>query len=225
MGITPEELSARYPVLYHMASHGAWPSIQRHGLLSTLALLDMFAEAEPRRTDLLSKQRLKSEAITHEVHGTAILRDQKPLSERNLARCLIGCSPARWYLTLNQRVFFWLNRDRLITLMSAKEYAGKPHTVLTLDSASLIKRHLKCIELAHMNTGNTRPFAHPRGPATFQSLKTYPYEQRKRRDDYSAVVELTVSYAVPDVREFVTRVEHATVRNGRYRRLDLVFER
>lgn len=225
MGIRPEELSARYPILYHMASHGAWPSIERHGLLSTFALLDLFEVAEPRRSDLLGKQRQASETLIHKVHGTAILRDQKPLSERNLTRCLINCSPAQWYLTLNQRVFFWLNRDRLITLMSAKEYAGKPHTVLTLDSAPLIARHLKCIELAHMNTGNTRPFAHPRGVETFKQPTTYPYEQRKRLNDYSAIVELTVRHSVPDVREFVTRVDHATIRNGNYRRLETMFER
>jgi hypothetical protein len=109
--------------------------------------------------------------------------------------------------------------------MSAKEYAGKPHTVLTLDSAPLIARHLKCIELAHMNTGNTRPFAHPRGVETFKQPTTYPYEQRKRLNDYSAIVELTVRHSVPDVREFVTRVDHATIRNGNYRRLETMFER
>jgi hypothetical protein len=188
-------------------------------------MLDLFEVAEQRRSVLLSKQRHKGETITRNIHGIAILRDQKPLAEPNLTRCLINCSPAAWYLTLNQRVFFSLNRDRLITLMSAREYAGKPHAVLTLDSASLITRHLECIELAHMNTGNTHPFAHPRGITTFLSPNTYPYERCKRPDDYHAVVELTVRHAVPDVREFVMKVEHATVRNGHYRRLETVFER
>ena len=37
-----ERLISRYPTLYHMAEDGSWESIQRHGLLSTSALLDRF---------------------------------------------------------------------------------------------------------------------------------------------------------------------------------------
>jgi len=38
----PELLIKTFPRLYHMADRDAWPSIQRHGLLSTTALLDLF---------------------------------------------------------------------------------------------------------------------------------------------------------------------------------------
>ena len=58
----------------------------------------------------------------------------------------------------NERVFFWLYRDRLYTLMSAAEYAGKKHAILQVDSASLVRRHEARIELAHMNTGTLAPF-------------------------------------------------------------------
>ena len=52
MGITHEEFVRRYPRLYHMAQVGSWPSIERNGLLSTSALLDLFqikGEARKRR--------------------------------------------------------------------------------------------------------------------------------------------------------------------------------
>jgi hypothetical protein len=154
--------------------------------------------------------------LRHPLHGTATLRDQKPLSRKSLERCLSDCTPEAWYGILNERVFFWLSRDRLKTLMSAAEYAGRMHTVLKLDTASLLAHHATKVELAHMNTGNTRPFAHPRGPSTFRSLNEYPYEARRRLGDYSAVVELTVLGGVPDIRDFVIRAEHATERNGIY---------
>ena len=38
-----------YPRLYHMAHAGSWPMIQRHGLLSTTALLDLFEIGGERR--------------------------------------------------------------------------------------------------------------------------------------------------------------------------------
>ena len=71
-------------------------------------------------------------------------------------------SAEEWYRTLNERIFFWLDRERLYTLMSAAEYVGKKHAVLQLDSASLVCRNEAHIRLAHMNTGNTRPYPHPR---------------------------------------------------------------
>jgi len=36
-GIPPVQLIALHPKLYHMASFGSWPTIERHGLLSTNA--------------------------------------------------------------------------------------------------------------------------------------------------------------------------------------------
>ncbi len=194
-----------------MARLGRWPGMQRHGLLSTRSLLDRFEVPGPLRSEILSVQRCSSLRIAHPVHGNAVIRDQKPLSAKKLASCLTDCDVASWFRTLNERVFFWLNFDRLITLMSAAEYIGKPHTVLYVDSAKIVSEYSEHLELAHMNTGNTRPFAHPRGRETFRKLHEYPYEQRRRLPDYSAIVELTVLQGVPNISNFVTRVEHAMI--------------
>lgn len=225
MGITSSQLCERYPVLYHMASFGSWPMIARHGLLSTSRLVDLFEVPEPKRTEILTTQRKSAVTITHPRHGTAVLRDQKPLSAKNLARCLVDCSAEEWYRILNERVFFWLNAGRLLTLLSAAEYREKPHTVLQVDTGRLIGRCLSQIELAHMNTGNTRPMPHPRGRSTFRSMDNYDYDHRRHRADYSAVVELTVFRGVPDIHRDVMRVEHAVSRNGAYQTEEVLFER
>jgi hypothetical protein len=193
--------------------------------LSALELLELYEVLDPTRTELLTSQRRESVPLAHALHGTATLRDQKPLSEKNLARCLTGCDAATWYRVLNERVFFWLDRQRLKTLMSAAEYSGKLHTVIQVDTAELLRRHEERVELAHMNTGNTRPFPHPRGPSTFQAMADYPYERRGRLPDYSAVVELTVLGGVPDLRDFVLRVEHAVEADGRYEVSEVLFQR
>jgi hypothetical protein len=200
-----------------MASFGSWPSIKKHGLLSTAELLTVYEVSTKERTKLLTSQRLKCVTINHPLHGHATIRDQKPLSLASLSRCLTGCNAATWYKMLNERVFFWLDPQRLMTLMSARDYVGHSHTILQFDTAKLLRQYQSQVELAHMNTGNTLPFPHPRGPSTFRKLEDYPYERRRKLPDYSAVVELTILRGVADVRKYVTRVEHAVSTAGKYR--------
>ena len=83
-----ERVAARYPQLFHMAASDAWDGILRRGLLSTSALLDLFEVVGSRREELEARRRPESVRISHPKHGTAVLRDQKPMSETKLARCL-----------------------------------------------------------------------------------------------------------------------------------------
>src|SRR5262245_5187541 len=100
-----EELVSNYPKAFHMAEHGSWESIRTRGLLSTTALLDLFEITGERRFRLESMRRAKSETITHPMYGSAVIRDQKVLSESALSRCLTGASPREWYELLNSKTF------------------------------------------------------------------------------------------------------------------------
>lgn len=207
-GITPEELVARYPKLYHMAEADTWDSIRTHGLLSTSALLDLYEIKGIQRYAIESEHRPDSVPISHAVYGTAVIRDQKPMSDSGLLRCLRDVTPREWYETLNRRVFFWLTRERLLTLLNAKPYRAQKHCVLTIDTALMLERHLDEITLAPLNSGCTKPYPHPRGSNTFLPLQEYPYESRRKKNDYSAIVELTVDYKVTDVEDLTVKVEH-----------------
>jgi uncharacterized protein DUF7002 len=193
------ELAARYPVLYHMAEDGSWESIRRLGLLSTSALLDRFEVGEGRRRRLESARRPEMEAVEHPVHGRALIRDNKPMQEAVLERCLTGMSPREWYEALNRRVFFWVDGRRLVRLLGARAYRDRPHLVLELDTAALLRRHAEDVTLTAINSGAT--FAMnpaPRGPDTF-----------RRIGDHSRgkpVVELAVDYAVPGAADLTVRV-------------------
>ena len=124
------QLASRYPVLYHMAEDGSWEGIRRLGLLSTSALLDRFEVEGERRRRVESARRPEIEAIEHPVHGRALIRDNKPMQETVLGRCLTGMTPREWYETLNRRVFFWVDRRRLLKLLGARAYRGRAHPVL-----------------------------------------------------------------------------------------------
>ena len=206
--LTPQELAETYPRLYHMAEAGSWESIQRHGLLSTSALLDLFEVAGPERERIESRRRPDSIIIRHPQHGTAVIRDQKPMTDGALQKCLRDSTPREWYETLNSRVFFWLSRERLVRLLSARAYRGKRQTVLTVDTAHLLQRHADRVTLSPINSGSTIFNPQPRGTDTFQRIGDYPFAYwRARRPLRDAVVELAVDDAVPDIQDFVLRVE------------------
>jgi hypothetical protein len=202
MGVTPSELAKYYPYLYHMAERASWEGIKRHGLLSTEALLELYEVVPEMRLPILTQQRTKSFVIARPGYGDAVIRDQRPLNRSKLEACLKGCSFQQWLQMLNSRVFFWLCKDRLQTLMCAREYCDKTHLVLVLDTFRLATDFLQYITLAPMNTGNTRPFAHPRGLETFGRMGEYPFEARLHRGLYYTVVELAVEGGVPNIMDY-----------------------
>jgi uncharacterized protein DUF7002 len=195
-----ERFVRRFPRLYHMASFESWPLIERHGLLSTSALLDLFEVEGQKREAIESEWRSASIPITHPVYGTAFVRDQLPLRPDLLARCLLdGFSPRDWYRVLNGHVFFWVDEDHLWTLRGAKAYRDAPQTIVEVDTAALLERHLEDVRLSSINSGSILRGGAPRGSGTFRSIAEHSSPR---------VVELCVVRAVPDIRELVTRARH-----------------
>lgn len=193
------DLWTRYPLVYHMATVDSWPSIRRLGLLSTTALLDLFEVTAERRNAIESRKRPQSVLIAHPQHGSVTIRDQKPLHDSMLARCLRGrVSVEDWHRLLNGRVFFWVDEKRLNDLRSARAYREQRQTVIFADTRRLVGRYASRIRLAHINTGATRSVVHFRDLETFQTIEQY---------DTRKVVELTIDRSVPDLAEFVVRVE------------------
>jgi hypothetical protein len=203
-----KELVDRFPTLYHMAEGGSWPSIREHGLLSTSALLDLLNVQGGDRAAIESARRSECAVIKRPPLGNVVIRDQKPMTDAGLRRALPpGTTPRDWYELLNSRVFFWLTRDRLLRLLSAGAYRAGEHDVLELETAALVRDVRPLIWLCPMNSGCTKPFAHPRGPNTFARIPDYPYAQWcAKRPRGEPVVELCVDHAVPDIEPYVRRV-------------------
>ncbi|AJP73431.1 DUF7002 family protein [Sphingomonas hengshuiensis] len=211
--MTESELVQRYPRLYHMAHDGAWEAIHSHGLKSAAALLDSYGVVDPRRHLLGSCRRPESVPLNADGLPLAVLRDQKPMHDDALAKCLQdGLTPQQWYELLNSRTFFWLSKSRIWRLLGAKAYRGVTQTVLTLDTASLVAKHKERIWLSPINSGSTLFKPQPRGLATFKRIADFPFAERaKSRALENNVVELVVDHSVPDVADFVLAVH--SVRN------------
>lgn len=209
MPITVEQFALHYPRLFHMAEAGVWPSIERHGLLSTAALLDLFEVDGALRQSIEFQHRPDRVAITHPKHGTAVIRDQKPMRESSLRLCLNGMTPQEWYALLNSQVFLWVTADRVQTLLNARAYRDSEHTVVTVDTRAFLQKYSDRFSVSPINSGSTIYRPSPRGRETFRPLNDYPFdERRKLRGITNAVAEATVKYAVPDLRDFVICVEH-----------------
>jgi hypothetical protein len=205
-----------------MAQVDSWPSIKKHGLLSTTALLDLFHVKGELRRSLEGRHRPESVEIRHAKYGVAVIRDQKPMRQSALAKCLVGMTPEQWYRTLNRHVFFWVASERLETLLTARAYRGRTHTVISVDTAQLFELHGPNIRLSPINSGSTIYNPRPRGVGTFYKMHDYPFEdRRKARGLTNAVAELAVQYGVPDISKTVVRVDHR--RNGRV--LEIIYSR
>ena len=190
-----------------MAEAGSWPSIKRHGLLSTTALLDLFEVSGPKRESIEASRRAGSVRIEHPEHDTAWIRDNKPINATVLRRTLVGMSERDWYRTLSGRVYFWLTTERLDGLRNAGAYRAREHDILTLDTKAMLRSHATEVELAHLNTGAVHTGAnYPRGAGTFRSIVAYPWSDRRRTAPREPIVELTIPYSVPDVADFVLDV-------------------
>lgn len=203
-----EELISNCPTLYHMAERGSWAAIRERGLLSTSALLDTYDVKEPTRSEIENEHRQNSVAIEADALPRAVIRDQMPMSDAGLVRCLPPhLRPADWYRILNSKVFFWLSEDRLHRLTGAKAYRDREHDVIEVDTRSLIEAHQKEIWLCPINSGCTKPMPRARDEGIFCRITDYPYSDwRKKRSKQERAVELCVDYGVHDIRDHVRRV-------------------
>lgn len=204
-----QHLAKLHPVLYHMADARNWDSIERHGLLSTSALLERCGVAGDERTTLQASHRPATVPLESE-RGTVFVRDQHPLDPSALTGCLDEVSPEAWYLTLNARVFFWPTRDRLERMLKA--YGRSEQAVFEVDTHALLGRYALKVELSHINSGyaSTRYPPARRGLYTFVPLCDYVYSARNK------VAEVTVLGAVPDIFDVTLRV---TLKHGQDERV------
>jgi hypothetical protein len=200
-----DKLVELHPHLYHMAEKDSWPNIKAHGLWSTSALLDRHKITGTARVKEESQHRPNKTTLSSPNFATTVLRDQKPMSETKLANCLQdGLTPKDWYELLNKNTFFWVDRERLLTLLNARTYCNDEHDVLTLDTKSLVHDHAQVIHLCHMNSGCTSPYGTKRGNSTFTRISDYP--TRKNGNPIKRVVELVVEYGVADINKYVIEV-------------------
>ncbi len=204
----PEDLWREYPLLYHIAWGGSWPSIRENGLLSAKALLRLYQKDEGEIARLTRCRRPHWVEIECPGLPQAVLRDQKPMTDNGLERALQGSAqPWEWYDLINSMVFFWPTKKRLETMLSASAYRHVQHDVLVVDTKELVRLEAPKLRLSRMNSGCTKPYPHLRDTSLFKTLPDYPFDcRRKKRGWANAVAEVCVSERVELIAEAVMGV-------------------
>ena len=212
--MVPGDLSENYPVLYHIAWGGSWPSIRANGLLSSKALLRLYGKNDNEISELTQSRRPHWVEIQCPGRPSAVLRDQKPLTDAGLRRALGGSAePWQWYDLINSMVFFWPTMKRLETMISASAYEKVDHDVLVIDTKKLVDLAGPNIRLSRMNSGCTKPFAHSRDMDLFKRIEDYPFEFRRRYcGKPKAVAEICVLHRVERIVEAVLEVRSGSAK-------------
>ena len=205
----PEQLSERYPVLYHIAWRGSWPSIEENGLLSTKELLRLYGKSEDEIFPLTWKRRDHWVEINCPGRPSAVIRDQKPMTDNGLVSALPNnVKPCQWYDLINSMVFFWPTEERLKTMICARAYSGMEHDVLVVDTKKLVHLVEGSIRLSPINSGSTYR-SYPRDMTLFKSIEDYPFEERwQKQKRKGAIAEVCVKDGVKQIQEAVIQVKH-----------------
>jgi hypothetical protein len=210
--MTPDELEALlklHPTLYHMTACGGWASIQKHGLLSTAALVSRSTLPGEEHDTVLSTRRPSNIPLEGEGGLRAVIRDQRPIDEQKLTACLLdGLAPQDWHRLLNKKVFFWLDRSRVDGLLGAAAYRSAAHDIIEVDARRLLADYRNHIWLCPINSGSTLFNPQPRGRTTFARIEDYPFRHwaTRRGSRRKAVTELAVDHAIRNVNLYVRRV-------------------
>lgn len=191
----PEGFAARHPRLFHLLPAGSWGSFERHGLLSSRALCELYGVTPERRVALLEEDRGKGNFTLLSAPGLpdVTLRDQL-LPDHVLRRCLTGAyagQPRAWRALLNGFTFLWADVRRVAKLHAASD--RQPQILLEFDTARLLGPWANAAMTTALNSG--APFGGnptPRGDGTFLPLAAWP------RPDGKPVVEVVVPHAIPD---------------------------
>ena len=210
--MVPGDLSGNFPVLYHIAWGGSWPSIKENGLLSSKALLRLYGKSDGEIAEFTQRRRPHWVEIECLGRHRAVLRDQKPLTDAGLRKALGGSAePWQWYDLINCKVFFWPTKERLETMISASAYEMVNHDVLVIDTEKLLALEGPNVRLSRMNSGSTKPFAHPRDMDLFKRIEDYPFESRRKRYGMAkAVAEVCVLDRVERIAEAVCEVKRGS---------------
>jgi hypothetical protein len=179
--MSPEELAALHPRLYHTTDAANLAGILRHGLLSTSRLLGLFGTPDAERDAFVRRRRRDRVRLEDGAGRVAVVTDNTPLHEGNLARCLDdGLTPADWCAKLNERVFFWADEGNLHRLLNAAASRQRDRLVLVFDTEGVARAYAEQIELSPINSGSSLRKPARRGHATFTPLLRHGYSEWRR---------------------------------------------
>ena len=190
------------PRLYHFSAAGAWPSIERFGLLCTQDLLERAKRDSPdERITIRELRQRASYRLDIPNMGLVELLDQRPLREEGLTEALGGCMTSQaWVDLLNARVFFWTHPSHAARLTNAISYRAAPGALLELNTKTLLDSYADRVRLCNFNSGYALRRPVSRSEKSYQAIDDYP------SGSVGKIREFTILGSVGDVRRHTLSV-------------------
>jgi hypothetical protein len=172
-----EKFILKNEFLYHLTDVRNWNIIKDTGVLfSAKTIVDLSNLDEEDKIRILHTRRPEHQSILSD--GILYyLRDQRPISETNLIKCLTeGWTIADFIYLLNSKIFFWPNLSRLWSHYA--RYSKENPIILKVSTRSmlLLNENAECCRL---NSGATRSNSYldgappKRGEGTFLPVANY----------------------------------------------------
>jgi len=168
------------PFLYHLTDQRNLDYIgQKKGILFSTTEIIQRSELNADEKEKILRERRPNHTKVR-INGFDIsIRDQKPISIRNLSKCLTdGWSYGDFLYHLNNRVFFWPTIPRLSRHFN--RYADERPLIIRVSSREIFELN-QDPEFCRLNSGATRSSSHyggappQRGKDTFLKADQYPY--------------------------------------------------
>jgi hypothetical protein len=199
------------PYLYHLTFRENLPHIlQGKTIYSTNELLLLSKVANPEN---ISRVKRNGHTALMVDGQNRLIRDQKPISEKALAKCLTGgWSCADYYEFLNERVFTWPTLERLERHYGT--YKEEKPVIVRLCTAVIIERNPH-VKFCRLNSGATRANSYLGGIPPFRGADTF-----QCADDYDFPVGSVAEVTFEKLCRLDGEIFITDSPNGNYERVD-----
>lgn len=159
----------RTPFLYHLTSiENINRILSERRLQSTSKLIER--SQNPAYQQFLNQRRTNHAEILVD-NEPVFLRDQKPISEKNLSKCLTdGWTCSDFYVHLNRRVFFWPTVKRLISHFNT--YIEENPVIIRVLTNEVLRDNPH-VKFCRLNSGATRSNSYLGGKPPDRGINTF----------------------------------------------------
>ncbi len=199
------------PFLYHLTSSINVDRILDHGVL--FSANQLLAMSDHKAHILIQKQKRKGH-LEIQIDGKKYsLRDQRPISELALGKCLTdGWEVADYLYHLNDRVFMWPTIERLTRHF--KRYQNEKPVIFRFQTDELLRINPNA-KFSRLNSGATRANSHLGGKPPQRGLETF-----LSAENYNLTIGSVAEVTFENECNINLRIEYSNSPNEPFKRIN-----
>ena len=210
-----DEFINKRPFLYHLTDKINFNLIKINGLLLCTSTIAGLSELNPEEQHLYLRTRRGTHTSITVGEAEYLIRDQQPISLKNLEKCLTnGWNTGDFLYHLNSRVFFWPTTKRLESHYS--RYKEESPIIIKVSSGALIELNPH-VEFCRLNSGATRSNSHLNGAPPERGIETF-----LPADSYTNTIGSVAEVTFPDRCQLPNKIFVGETPNGPWTEITLI---